>query len=81
MKRILVTGGAGFLESHLCKRIIVKWQHSNSKSKLIFKPLPQDDPKQRMPDISIAQEKLVWSPNIHLQEGLIKTIEYFKNFI
>lgn len=54
-------------------------QLTNSKSELIFKPLPQDDPKQRMPDISIAQEKLAWTPNIHLEQGLIKTIEYFKN--
>ena len=52
-----------------------------SKSELLFKPLPQDDPKQRMPDISIAQEKLAWSPNIHLRQGLIKTINYFKKSV
>jgi UDP-glucuronate decarboxylase len=49
-----------------------------SKSKLVFKPLPQDDPKQRQPDISLAKEKLGWAPKIKLDEGLKKTIEYFR---
>ncbi|MDD3668168.1 MAG: SDR family NAD-dependent epimerase/dehydratase, partial [Bacteroidales bacterium] len=40
-------------------------------------PLPSDDPTQRKPDISLAKEKLSWQPTIQLQEGLIKTIEYF----
>lgn len=48
------------------------------KSKLIFKDLPSDDPKQRKPDISIAQEKLGWEPKIKLEDGLKKTIEYFR---
>lgn len=52
---------------------------TNSKSKIIFKPLPSDDPKQRRPDISLAKEKLNWEPSVQLQEGLGKTIEYFKN--
>jgi UDP-glucuronate decarboxylase len=47
-------------------------------SKLLFKPLPQDDPKQRQPDITIAQEKLAWKPTTELEEGLRKTIAYFK---
>ena len=50
-----------------------------SKSKIIYKDLPQDDPKQRKPDISLAKEKLDWEPKIELKEGLKKTIEYFKN--
>jgi UDP-glucuronate decarboxylase len=50
----------------------------NSKSKLIYKELPQDDPKQRKPDISLARNKLEWEPKIQLKDGLIKTIEYFK---
>jgi len=51
---------------------------SGSKSKLICKPLPKDDPKQRRPDITKAREHLKWEPTIQLREGLTKTIEYFK---
>ena len=54
---------------------------TNSKSKIIFKPLPSDDPKQRRPDISLAKEKLNWTPKLDVQEGLKKTIEYFRNTI
>jgi len=43
--------------------------------------LPQDDPQQRQPDISLAKEKLGWQPEINLEQGLIKTIEYFKEII
>ncbi len=50
---------------------------TGSKSKLIFEPLPSDDPRQRKPDISLAKEKLNWEPKIQLREGLTKTIEYF----
>jgi UDP-glucuronate decarboxylase len=49
-----------------------------SKSKIIFKDLPQDDPKQRKPDISLAKKELDWEPTIQLEEGLQKTIEYFR---
>jgi len=52
-----------------------------SKSKLINKPLPEDDPRQRQPDISLAKEKLGWEPVITLDEGLEKTIEYFKTVV
>lgn len=48
-----------------------------SKSPLVNKPLPQDDPRQRQPDISLAREKLGWEPKTQLREGLVKTIEYF----
>jgi UDP-glucuronate decarboxylase len=48
-----------------------------SSSELVFKPLPQDDPKQRQPDTSLAKELLNWKTNIPLQNGLKKTIEYF----
>ncbi|MFZ5896299.1 MAG: UDP-glucuronic acid decarboxylase family protein [Myxococcota bacterium] len=48
------------------------------KSKLVFKPLPQDDPKQRKPDISIARSKLGWEPKVQLDEGLRETIAYFR---
>jgi UDP-glucuronate decarboxylase len=50
-----------------------------SKSKIVYKDLPQDDPKQRQPDISLAKEKLGWEPKIKLEEGLEKTIDYFKH--
>ena len=54
---------------------------TNSKSKLIFKPLPKDDPQQRRPDITLAKEKLDWSPKIELEEGLNKTIAYFDKLL
>jgi UDP-glucuronate decarboxylase len=49
-----------------------------SRSKLEFKPLPQDDPMQRQPDISLAQNEFGWTPRVQLQEGLQRTIEYFR---
>jgi UDP-glucuronate decarboxylase len=51
---------------------------TGSKSKLIFMPLPQDDPKQRQPDITLAREKLGWEPTVSLEDGLKETIAYFK---
>jgi UDP-glucuronate decarboxylase len=51
---------------------------TGSKSKIVFKDLPSDDPTQRQPDISLAKEKLNWQPRVGLDEGLQKTIEYFK---
>jgi dTDP-glucose 4,6-dehydratase len=50
---------------------------TGSKSKLVFKPLPQDDPKQRQPDITRARKLLGWEPKVGLDEGLERTIEYF----
>jgi len=52
---------------------------TGSRSKIIFKPLPQDDPLQRCPDIDLARQKFDWEPKIDLEEGLKKTIEYFKS--
>ena len=54
---------------------------TNSRSKIVFKPLPEDDPKQRRPDIGLAQRKLNWSPEIPLDDGLKQTIRYFKDFL
>jgi UDP-glucuronate decarboxylase len=54
---------------------------TNSKSKLIFMPLPEDDPMQRKPDISLAKEKLIWEPKIPLKDGLKKTIDYFESLL
>ncbi len=52
-----------------------------SKSKIVYKDLPQDDPKQRKPDIRLAKKELNWEPKVELEEGLIKTIKYFKNVV
>jgi UDP-glucuronate decarboxylase len=54
---------------------------TGSKSKIIYKPLPSDDPMMRQPDISLAKKELKWSPKIELDEGLIKTIAFFKSVI
>jgi UDP-glucuronate decarboxylase len=54
---------------------------TGSKSKIVHMPLPQDDPKQRRPDITLAQEKLGWEPTVPLVQGLGKTITYFDNMI
>ena len=51
---------------------------TGSRAKIIFEPLPQDDPLQRQPDIALAKERLNWEPGIELDEGLRKTIEYFR---
>ncbi len=51
---------------------------SGSKSTLVFEDLPQDDPKQRCPDISQAKNLLGWEPLVSLEEGIAKTVEYFR---
>ena len=52
---------------------------SESTSKIVFKPLPQDDPKQRQPDINRAKEVLGWEPKVTRKQGLALTYDYFKN--
>ena len=54
---------------------------TKSESKIVFKPLPSDDPVQRQPDISLAQKELNWTPTIDIIDGLMKTINYFKSMI
>jgi len=54
---------------------------TGSSSKLVFMPLPEDDPMQRQPDITLARKVLNWQPRVHLDEGLEKTIAYFKTII
>ncbi len=54
---------------------------TGSSSKIIFKPLPQDDPERRRPDISLAKDKLGWKPTLGLETGIRKTIEYFKGTV
>lgn len=62
----------------LAKKIITI---TDSKSTILFKNLPEDDPRQRKPDISLAKEKFNWQPKIDIDEGLNKTIKYFKGII
>ena len=58
-------------------KLIIKL--TNSSSKIIYKPLPLDDPSKRQPDITLAKKELNFEPKVDIEEGLIKTIEYFKN--
>ena len=54
---------------------------TGARSKLVFRPLPQDDPKQRQPDIGLAREKLGWAPTVALRDGLAETIAYFDGLL
>jgi len=54
---------------------------TGSKSKIVFEPLPQDDPKQRQPDIALAKSRLGWSPSVCLEDGLKETVRYFKEIV
>ena len=54
---------------------------TGSKSKIVYMPLPQDDPTQRRPVIELAKKELNWEPTIKLEDGLIPTIEYFRKVI
>jgi UDP-glucuronate decarboxylase len=54
---------------------------TKSKSRIVHKPLPPDDPKVRRPDISLARSKLGWEPTVPLEEGLKPTIAYFKGLL
>lgn len=67
-----------FTMLELAEKVI---QLTASKSKLVFRALPVDDPKQRQPDISLASEKLSWEPKVHLEDGLKETIAYFRELL
>ena len=54
---------------------------TESKSRLVFQPLPQDDPQRRQPDISMARQKLGWSPKVTLDDGLKETVAYFRHVL
>ncbi|WP_313262888.1 GDP-mannose 4,6-dehydratase, partial [Sphingobacterium multivorum] len=62
----------------LAEQVILQ---TGSQSKIKFLPLPQDDPQQRKPDIELAKKSLDWSPTVQLEEGLSKTIAYFKTLL
>lgn len=73
------TGNPGeFTILQLAENVI---ELTGSKSEIIFEPLPEDDPQQRQPDITLAREKLGWEPEVSLREGLVPTIAYFDNFL
>lgn len=67
-----------FTIRELAEKVIVA---AGSRSEIVERPLPSDDPKQRRPDISRAMETLGWKPNVQLEEGLPPTIEYFKSLL
>ncbi|MBR6126468.1 SDR family NAD-dependent epimerase/dehydratase, partial [bacterium] len=70
------TGNPGeFTIKELAELVLEK---VNRNLKVVYKPLPADDPTQRRPDITLAKTKLGWEPKIKLSEGLDKTIEYFR---
>ena len=62
----------------LAEKII---QLTHSQSKIIFKPLPEDDPRERQPDLTLAKEQLNWEPQVSFEEGLLRTIDYFKGVV
>ncbi len=66
-----------FTIKELAEKVIAM---TGTKSKLTYKPLPQDDPKKRKPDITLAGDRLGWEPKVPLDEGLEKTVEYFKQY-
>ena len=66
-----------FTMMELAEKIL---EMTGSSSALTFKPLPQDDPLQRKPDITLAKELLGWEPKVSLDRGLVKVIAYFKSF-
>ena len=64
-----------FTIKELAEKVIAK---TGTKSEIVYEPLPQDDPKQRKPDITLAKKALCWSPKVPLDKGLDLTIDYFK---
>jgi len=77
---VINTGNPGeYTIKHLAEETLR--QIPESKSKLVYRPIPADDPKRRKPDITLAKELLGWEPKIPLQTGLAKTIEYFRSIV
>jgi nucleoside-diphosphate-sugar epimerase len=54
---------------------------TGSKSEIVFRPLPQDDPVRRRPDITLAKAKLHWEPTVPLREGLTRTVAFFRDLL
>ena len=57
------------------------WHAQNARVDLVTKPLPQDDPRRRCPDITLARERLGWEPRVPLEHGLDRTIAYFESVL
>lgn len=72
-------GNPGEFTMQELKEAVIKL--TGSKSQIVQKPLPADDPKQRCPDITQATQMLFWEPKINLEQGLVKTIDYFRNIV
>jgi UDP-glucuronate decarboxylase len=72
-------GNAGEFTMIELAELVLK--HTGSVSKLVYKPLPEDDPRQRQPDLQLAKSSLGWSPTTSLNDGLIETIAYFRNLL
>ncbi len=62
----------------LAEKVIAQ---TGSRSKIVYRPLPQDDPVQRRPDLTLAKERLQWGPTVGLEQGLEYTIKYFRDFL
>lgn len=67
-----------FTMLELAEKVI---QKIGGKSKIIFRPLPSDDPKMRRPDITLAKQQLGWEPRVTLDEGLDRIISYFREYL
>jgi UDP-glucuronate decarboxylase len=67
-----------FTMLELAERVV---RLTGSRSRLVFRPLPQDDPRQRQPDIRLARERLGWEPKVSLEDGLKETIAYFRRLL
>ena len=69
------------VESRISELAEIVLQLTGSKSEIVRKPLPEDDPTQRCPDISLARKELGWEPRVALRQGLERTIEYFDRLL
>lgn len=69
------------IEYTMLKLAVMIIEMTDSKSKIVFWELPEDDPKQRQPNINLARKELSWKPNVQLKEGLKNTIEYFRSIL
>jgi UDP-glucuronate decarboxylase len=67
-----------FTISELANSVI---QLTGSRSRIVYKPLPVDDPRQRRPDITLAQTELHWTPKVRLEQGLVRTIAFFDDIL
>jgi UDP-glucuronate decarboxylase len=79
--RMLVIGGTGFLGSHLCERLLDAGHQVLCVEQFFHRDVPEDDPKQRRPDVEYARMVLGWSPTVDLDEDLRRIIPYFESLL